>query len=125
MNLGGLTHALRGINGGFEINRLISGVGGLAYIIGAHVFVGYEVLWLGHSFDITAYCLAFPGGLAALLTGTAGAVAIKDRNVASAAVTAATGTVPTPAPDGPQVPAGTDVTASAGGAQEQEVDLAP
>lgn len=127
MNIGGLTHALRGINGDFEVNRLVGGIGGLVYIVMTHVYVGYEVLWLGHPFDITAYCLSFPAGLAAIVGGTAGAVALKDRNVASAAVTAATGTVPTPAPDGPRTPVGTDVTASAGGAAPPtpEVDLAP
>lgn len=93
---------LRASNGGLEINRLVGFIGGIAYVIGAHVFVGYEVLWLGKAFDITAYCLAFPGGLAVVVGGTAGAVALKDRQVASAKVIEATGskpaTPPAPAP---------------------------
>ena len=113
MLFSGLSHALKGVNGNFEINRLVGGVGGLVYIIMAQVFVGYEVMWLKHSFDLTAYCLAFPGGVAAIVTGTAGAVAIKDRNVASAAITAATGAIPAKPPEGPQVP--TPVAAPAEG----------
>jgi hypothetical protein len=96
--------ALKGINGGYEINRLIGAIGGFIYVLGAHVFVGYEVFWRGVGFDITAYCLAFPGGLAVIVGGTAGAVALKDRNVATARVVEKTGSQPAdpPAP-APQV----------------------
>lgn len=106
----GLSHALKGVNGSFEINRLIGGIGGLVYIIMANVFVGYQVFWLGREFDITAYCLAFPGGIAAIVGGTAGAVAWKDKGVASAKITEATGAVPAKPPEGPRVPVGTDVS---------------
>jgi hypothetical protein len=104
MNMGGLTHALKGINGTFEVNRLIGGIGGLVYVICANAFVAYEVIWLGKPFDITAYCLAFPGGVAMIAGGTAGAVALKDRNVASAVITQQTGAIPAKPPEGPQVP---------------------
>lgn len=106
MKFGGLTNALRGIGGEFELNRLVGFFGGVVYVIGAHVFVGYEVFWLGRGFDVTAYCLAFPGGLAVVAGGTAAAVSIKDRNVASAKIIEQTGAVPTPAKDGAQVPTG-------------------
>lgn len=99
----GLSEALRGANGGYELNRLVGFVGGLAYIVGTHVFVAWELI-LGRAFDLTAYCLAFPAGLAAVAGGTAVAVAVKDRNVASAKVIEQTGAVPTPPPAGPQVP---------------------
>ena len=69
--------------GGYDVNRFVGLVGGLAYIVGAHVFVAWELI-LGRGFDLTAYCLAFPGGLAMVAGGTAGAVAWKDRGVAKA-----------------------------------------
>jgi uncharacterized iron-regulated membrane protein len=97
--LTGITNVLRGINGHFELNRLVGFVGGMAYVICANVFVGYEVFHLGKSFDITAYCLAFPGGLAVIAGGTAGAIAWKDKAVASAKVTEATGSKPATPPE--------------------------
>jgi hypothetical protein len=92
------------VTGNFEINRLIGGIGGLVFIVSTTFFVWYEVVWKGGSFDITAYCLAFPGGIAGIVGGTAGAVALKDRNVASATITAQTGAIPAKPPEGPQVP---------------------
>jgi hypothetical protein len=120
MNFGGLANALKGIGGEFELNRLVGFFGGVAYVICANIFVGYEVFYLGKEFDITAYCLAFPGGLAVIAGGTAGAIAWKDKAVASAKVTEQTGTIPAAPPQGPKTPAGTDVTQPS-----LEVDLAP
>lgn len=102
----GFSNALKGIGGEYELSRLVGFFGGVTYVIGTHIFVGYEVIWLGRQFDVTAYCLAFSGGLAAIVTGTAGAVAWKDKGVASAKVIAQTGAVPTPAIDGAKVPSG-------------------
>lgn len=82
--MSGLMQALKGIGGEFEITRLIGGVGALTYILCANGFVAFDVLWLKHGFDVTAYCLAFPGGLAVAVGGTAGAAAVKDRGVAKA-----------------------------------------
>ena len=103
MMLTGLTSALRGIGGEFEINRVCGAFGTLAYIIGAHAFVGWNMA-KGQPFSLTEYCLAFPGGLAVCVGAIAGAVAVKDRNVATAKVIADTGAVPTPPPAGPPVP---------------------
>jgi hypothetical protein len=120
----GFTQALKGISGDYELNRLVGFFGGIVYVIGAHAFVAYHVIWLGNDFDVTAYCLAFPGGLAVVAGGTAAAVSLKDRNVASAKVISQTGAVPTPAIDGAKVPTGDpppveDVhTASAAPAEE-------
>lgn len=96
----GITEIIRGINGSIELNRVVGAFGGLIYVIAVQVFVAYEVIWLGKNFDITAYCLAFAGGLATITTGTAVAVAVKDRNVASSRVIEATGSKPAvpPAP---------------------------
>ncbi len=103
---GKLTDALKGISGEFELNRLVGFFGGFVYVIAAQIFTGYTVFYLGKEFDITAYCLAFPGGLAVIAGGTAGAVAWKDKAVASAKVTEQTGAVPAPPLDGPPVPTG-------------------
>lgn len=48
--------------------------------------------------------LAYPSGLAACVGATAGAIALKDRQVATAKVIADTGAVPAPPPAGPPVP---------------------
>lgn len=85
----GLLQALKGVGGEFEITRLIGGVGALVYIVAANAFVAFDVLWLKHGFDVTAYCLAFPGGLAVAVGGTGAAASVKDRGVASARATAA------------------------------------
>jgi len=80
---------LKGVTGEFEINRVVGAIGSLAYVIGANGFEAYEVFVMRHAFDITAYCLAFPAGLGVAVGSIAGAVALKDRNVATARVTSA------------------------------------
>ncbi len=98
-----ITNALKGIGGEFELNRLVGAFGGVAYVIGAHVFLGYEVWWLGKDFDLESYCLTFPTGLGIAVGAIAGAVALKDRQVANAKVIAETNsnpaTPPNPAPE--------------------------
>ena len=86
--------ALRGIGGEYEIARVLGGFGAMAYCICANAFVGYEVVVNSREFDITAYCLAFPGGLVAIIGAAAGAVALKDRNVASSKYIERHGIVP-------------------------------
>lgn len=102
--ISGLTNALRGVSGEFEVNRVVGAFGATAYVICANVFVGWEIFVKGREFDVTEYCLAFPGGLGVAVGAIAGAVAIKDRNVAAAKVITETGAVPAPPPDGPPVP---------------------
>lgn len=101
--IAGLTNALRGISGEFELNRVVGAFGGFAYVIGTHAFVGWN-LWAGREFDLVAYCAAFPGGLAVVVGAIAGAVAWKDKGVASAKVIEQTGAVPVAPPAGPPVP---------------------
>lgn len=81
----GLTNALKGISGEFEITRLLGAFGVLAYVIGAHGFLVWTMV-RGGEFDLVAYCAAFPAGLAVAVGGGAGATALKDRNVAAAKV---------------------------------------
>lgn len=95
------TDFLRTGNGSLEINRLVGFLGGVVYVIAANTYVGYEVLWLGRVFNIVEYCLAFPAGLATIVGGTAAAVSLKDRNVASSQVIRDTGVVPSKANAGP------------------------
>ncbi len=102
--LNGFTKLFKGINGTYEINRVVGAFGGFAYVICANVFVGYEVFVKGREFDIINYCLAFPGGLSVIAGGTAAAIAWKDKAVASARVTEATGSKPAEPPEpAPQV----------------------
>lgn len=105
MTLKGLSEAFKGSNGTYEMTRVLGGFGGAIYVVGAQVFVAWEIA-LGRGFDLTTYCLAFPGGLAAIVASVAGGAAYKDKGVASAKVIAETGAVPAPPPDGPRVPPG-------------------
>lgn len=104
MMFSGLTNALRGIGGEFEVNRVVGAFGATAYVVCGNFFVAYNVCWLKQPFNITEYCLAFPGGLAVAVGAIAGAVAVKDRQVATAQVIKETGAVPAPPPAGPPVP---------------------
>lgn len=81
--------ALRGITGTFEINRIVGAFGAATYIISAPAFEAWDMLYNHRPFDITAFCLAFPAGLAVAVGAIAGAVAVKDRNVATARATQA------------------------------------
>lgn len=98
----GFTHLLKTANGTYELNRVVGFFGGVVYVVMTHVYIGWEVFKLGKAFDLTGYCLTFPTGLAAVVGGTAVAVAVKDRNVATSKVIEATGskpaTPPAPAP---------------------------
>ena len=103
----GLLDAIRGIGGQPESIRTLGLFGGVTYVIGAHGFVAWEI-HLQRGFDLTAYCLAFPTGLGAILAAIAGAVAWKDKGTASAKVTEQTGAIPAPPPEGPRVPVDND-----------------
>jgi uncharacterized membrane protein AbrB (regulator of aidB expression) len=98
-----LSNMLKGLGGEFEINRVVGALGSVVYIVGAHGFVGWN-MWHGEKFNLTEYCIAFPGGLAVCVGAIAGAVALKDRQVATAQIIRDTGAVPTAPPAGPPVP---------------------
>jgi hypothetical protein len=121
---------LKGIGGEFEINRVVGAFGAAAYVIGAHGFLAHHVIWLGNDFDLTAYCLSFPTGLGVAVGAIAGAVALKDRSVASAKVVEQTGAQPgAAAPAGVQEVEVVNTPQNPANVQEQpaadEVDLAP
>lgn len=83
-----LFNALKGIGGEYEVQRILGAFGSITFIINAPALV-----WAGKivvSFD--SFCLAFPAGLAACIGASAGAIALKDRNVAKAKREAAANT---------------------------------
>jgi formate hydrogenlyase subunit 3/multisubunit Na+/H+ antiporter MnhD subunit len=94
MNQNEITNILRGITGHFEITRVLGALGVLLYAIAVHLFVGYEVLYLGKTFDLVAYCTAFPAGFAIIIGTVSAAAGIKDRNVAVAQTVSDTGSKP-------------------------------
>lgn len=81
-----LMQALKGIGGEYEINRVLGAAGVTVYIIAAPAFVGWNMA-RGQAFDLIAFCAAYPAGLGVAIGAVAGAVAVKDRNVATARVT--------------------------------------
>jgi hypothetical protein len=96
----GITNALKGLGGEFEINRVVGAFGTIGYIVCANAFVAWNLV-KGQAFNVTEYCLAFPGGLAVCVGAIAGAVAVKDRNVAVAQTVRDTGSMPGKAANSP------------------------
>ncbi len=78
---------LRGLSGEFEIGRVYLAVSGLAGITTPIGFQIWHMIENGGVFDVTAWCVAYPGGLAAL--GALGVFTIgkKDEKVATAKAT--------------------------------------
>lgn len=99
-----ILNALKGIGGEYEVQRVLGAFGTLAYSITAPVFVAVGTI---KDVSLTEFSLAFPAGLAACIGATAGAISLKDRNVAASKVIEQTGAVPTAPPAGPSVRPGT------------------
>jgi hypothetical protein len=79
--------ALKNINGEFELGRLLLAGSGLA---GITTPIGFELADMYHNswhFDVTAWCVAYPGGLAALASLGVFAIGQKDKAVAAAKAT--------------------------------------
>lgn len=79
-----ILNALRGIGGEFEVQRVLGAVGTVTYTFTVPALVATGVI---SDVDITAFCLAYPAGLAACIGASAGAIALKDRNVAASKAT--------------------------------------
>lgn len=75
-----ILNALKGIGGEFEIQRIIGAFGSVVFIVSAPALVWFDKVQV--SFD--SFCLAYPAGIAACIGATAGAIALKDRQVAKA-----------------------------------------
>ncbi len=80
---------LRGIGGEFEIGRVLLASSGLAGITTPIIFEAISMYHNGFHFDVAAWCVAYPSGLAAL--GGIGIFTIgnKDKAVAFARQTQA------------------------------------
>ena len=81
--------ALKGISGEFELGRMLLAASGVLAVTSPLAFEVYEVGFNGGHFDVTAWCLAYPGGLATLVTAGVLGIGGKDRNVAIARQTQA------------------------------------
>lgn len=84
-----LANILKGIGGDYEIGRVSLAIGGVFAVSSPIGFEIYEIGWNGGHFDVTAWCLAYPGGLCALVAGGVFAIASKDKSVAVAKQTQA------------------------------------
>lgn len=80
---------LRGIGGDFEIGRVSLVIGGLFAVTTPIAFQIWEMGWKGGHFDVAAWCLAYPGGLVALVAGGVLSIGHKEKQVADARLTVA------------------------------------
>lgn len=81
---------LRGISGEFELGRVLLASSGIAGILTP---IGFQLADMWHNgwhFDVAAWCVAYPGGLAALNALGVFAIGKKDKAVAEAKVTQST-----------------------------------
>lgn len=80
---------LRGTGGDFEIGRVSLAIGGFFAVVSPIAFEVYEIGWNGGHFDVAAWCLAYPGGLATLVSSGIFVIGNKEKQVAVARQTAA------------------------------------
>ena len=101
--LEGFSRAFKGLSGEFELLRVC---GAFCILLFALCVPGFEIWHMakGNAFDVVAFCAAYSASLVAVFGGVAGAVAVKDRNVATSKIIAETGAVPAKPPAGPAVP---------------------
>ena len=95
-----ILEALKGIGGTYEVQRLLGAFGTVSYVVAVPAFVATGII---SGVSVTEFCLAYPSGLAACVGATAGAIALKDRNVATARIIQETGAIPAKPPAGPSV----------------------
>jgi hypothetical protein len=84
-----LTNVLRGIGGEIEIGRLMLAGSGFAAIVSPIAFELADLAHNGWHFDVTAWCVAYPGGLGVLAGIGVFAIGKKDVSVSNARQTAA------------------------------------
>jgi hypothetical protein len=75
-----ILNALKGIGGQYEVQRVLGAFGTITYIVSVPAFVWASKVQA----SLEGFCLAYPAGLAACVGATAGAIALKDRQVAKA-----------------------------------------
>lgn len=86
-----ILNALKGITGEYEVQRVLGALGSLTYTAAVPAFVSFGTI---KDVSVTEFCLAYPAGLAACIGATAGAIALKDRQTATAKVIEQTGAQP-------------------------------
>lgn len=77
-----LLEALKGINGTYEVQRVLGAFGTVVFTVSVPALVSAGVIQA----SLEGFCLAYPAGIAGLIGTTAGAIALKDRQVAKAKV---------------------------------------
>jgi hypothetical protein len=75
---------LKNAAGEFEVGRTLLVSAGFFGIFAPIGFEVYEVRWNGGHFDVAAWCLAYPGGLAALVTAGVLSIGVKSKADAAA-----------------------------------------
>lgn len=78
---------LRGLSGEFELGRVYLSIGGLLAMISPIGFEAWDMYRNGAHFDVTAWCVAYPGGLGALAALGLFTIGRKERDVAHAKTT--------------------------------------
>lgn len=77
-----ILEALKGINGTYEVQRVLGAFGTVVFTVSVPMLVAADVI----KASLEGFCLAYPTGIAGLIGTTAGAIALKDRQVAKAKV---------------------------------------
>jgi hypothetical protein len=98
--------ALKGISGEFELGRLLLTGSTLA---GITTPIGFQIADMCHNgwhFNVGAWCVAYPGGLAALNSLGAFSIGKKDQAVATARATDAASNAANPPPPSAPPPPG-------------------
>jgi hypothetical protein len=83
------SNILRGIGGEFEIGRALLASSGVAAILTPIAFQLLDMAHNGWKFDVAIWCVAYPGGLAALNSLGVYSIGRKDQAVAAARMTTA------------------------------------
>ena len=75
-----ILNALKGAGGDFEVQRILGAFGTIVYIMTAPALV-----WAGKvQVSFEGFCMAYPAGLGGCVLTGAGAIALKDRQLAKA-----------------------------------------
>lgn len=78
-----LKEMFKGPTGGYDVGRVLTGIGGLNGVIAPVAFEAWA-MWKGQAWDPLAFCTAYGGMLAAIQLAGGFGIAAKDKGVASA-----------------------------------------
>jgi hypothetical protein len=80
---------LKNVQGEFEVGRTLLASSGVSAIFTPIGFQAWDMGWHGAHFDVAAWCAAYPTGLGILASAGVFAIGKKDKDVATARLTAA------------------------------------